>query len=51
MNRLDPILSKACIEITENLLTINQPIKKQNSQSQQFGYFSAEVMTLIAQTN
>ena len=29
MNKLDPVLSKACSEITKNLLTINQPTKKQ----------------------
>ena len=29
MNKLDPELSKACTEITKNLLTINQPTKKQ----------------------
>ena len=29
MNKLDPALSKACIEITKNLLTINDPTKKQ----------------------
>ena len=29
MNKLDPALAKACSEITQNLLTINQPSKKQ----------------------
>ena len=29
MNKLDPELSKACTEITKNLLSINQPTKKQ----------------------
>ena len=29
MNKLDPALSKACTEITKNLLTINDPTKKQ----------------------
>ena len=29
MNKLDPALSKACTEITKNLLTINEPTKKQ----------------------
>ena len=29
MNKLDPVLAKACSEITQNLLTINQPSKKQ----------------------
>mgnify|MGYP001329282696 FL=1 len=29
MKKLDPLLSKACSEITQNLLTINQPSKKQ----------------------
>jgi elongator complex protein 3 len=29
MNKLDPVLSKACSEITQNLLTINEPSKKQ----------------------
>jgi len=29
MNKLDPVLSKACDEITQNLLTIQEPSKKQ----------------------
>jgi elongator complex protein 3 len=29
MNKLDPVLSKACSEITQNLLTINEPSKRQ----------------------
>ena len=29
MNKLDPALSKACSEITHNLLSINEPSKKQ----------------------
>ncbi|QLH06404.1 elongator complex protein 3 [Nitrosopumilus ureiphilus] len=29
MSNLDPILSKACSEITQNILTINEPSKKQ----------------------
>ena len=29
MNKLDPVIAKACSEITQNLLTINQPSKKQ----------------------
>ena len=29
MNKLDPVLSKACNEITQNLLTIQEPSKKQ----------------------
>jgi len=29
MNKLDPVISKACSEITQNLLTINEPSKKQ----------------------
>ena len=29
MNKLDPALSKACTEITKNLLTINDPTTKQ----------------------
>ncbi len=29
MNKLDPVLSKACSEITQNLLTINDPSKRQ----------------------
>ena len=29
MNNLDPITSKACDEITQNLLTIQEPSKKQ----------------------
>ena len=29
MKKLDPVLSKACSEITQNILTINQPSKKQ----------------------
>ena len=29
MNKLNPALSKACTEITKNLLTINEPSKKQ----------------------
>ncbi|MCE9652138.1 MAG: tRNA uridine(34) 5-carboxymethylaminomethyl modification radical SAM/GNAT enzyme Elp3 [Nitrosarchaeum sp.] len=29
MNKLEPIFSKACSEITQNLLTINEPTKKQ----------------------
>ena len=29
MNKLDPAISKACTEITKNLLTINEPSKKQ----------------------
>ena len=29
MNKLDPVLSKACGEITQNLLTIQEPSKKQ----------------------
>jgi len=29
MNKLDPLLSKACGEITQNLLTIKEPSKKQ----------------------
>ena len=29
MNKLDPLVSKACGEITQNLLTIQEPSKKQ----------------------
>jgi len=29
MNKLDPVISKACSEITQNLLTISEPSKKQ----------------------
>ena len=29
MNKLDPLISKACDEITQNLLTIQDPSKKQ----------------------
>ena len=29
MNKLDPVLSKACDEIIQNLLTIQEPNKKQ----------------------
>jgi elongator complex protein 3 len=29
MNKLDPVISKACDEITQNLLTIQEPSKKQ----------------------
>ena len=42
MNRLDPILSKACIEITENLLTINQPSKNQENISEKIKKISYE---------
>ena len=30
MNKLNPALAKACSEITQNLLTINQPVKNKS---------------------